>query len=140
VPFVERDVAVDPVAAREMVRRSGQMGVPVITAGEEVIVGFDRPRLERIATAHLAASRGEGPPRLGLLVKDRPAGGVEVGGARPGSLAERAGFLPGDVLELVDGQPVRTVADLERLTVPLGSRPLEAVVRRAGRPVRLRLG
>ncbi len=32
------------------------------------------------------------------------------------------------------------VADLERLTVALGSRSLEAVVRRAGRPVRLRLG
>ena len=140
MPFVERDVAVDPVAAREMVRRSGQMGVPVIMAGEEVVVGFDRPRLERIAAAHAAASGGAAPPRLGWLVKDRPAGGVEVGGARPGSLAERAGFQPGDVLELVDGQEVHSVADLERLTAPLGSRTLEAVVRRAGRLVRLRLG
>jgi hypothetical protein len=30
------------------------MGVPVITAGDEVIVGFDRARLARVAAAHAA--------------------------------------------------------------------------------------
>ncbi len=30
----------------EMVKKSGQMGVPVITVDDEVVVGFDRARLE----------------------------------------------------------------------------------------------
>jgi len=30
------------------VRRTGQMAVPVIVVGEEVVVGFDRPRLARL--------------------------------------------------------------------------------------------
>lgn len=135
VPFVERDVAADQRAAQEMVRRSGQMGVPVITAGDEVIVGFDRPRLERIA-ARYAAHPGAAPPRLGLLVKD-DAAGVLVGGARPGSPAERAGFRPGDLLEQIEGQPVRSTADLPRLTAALANHPIEAIVRRAGGRVRL---
>lgn len=130
-------MAADQLAAQEMVRRSGQMGVPVITAGDEVIVGFDRPRLERIAARH-GARAGAGPPRLGLLVKDSD-NGVLVGGARPGSPAERAGFRPGDVLEQIDGQPVRSTADLPRLTAALASRPLAAIVRRDGGRVRLLL-
>jgi glutaredoxin 3 len=30
------------------VRRTGQMGVPVIVVGEEVVVGFDRARLSAL--------------------------------------------------------------------------------------------
>jgi S1-C subfamily serine protease len=134
VPFAERDVAADPVAAREMLRRSGQMGVPVIAAADEVIVGFDRARLERLAAR--AAGGAAPPPRLGLLVKDGPDG-VLVGGARPDTPAARAGFRPGDVVEQVDGQPVRTSADVARLAAALAVRPVEAVVRRDGGRVRL---
>jgi S1-C subfamily serine protease len=137
VPFVERNVAVDHSAAQEMVRRSGQMGVPVIAAGDEVIVGFDQSRLERVATRFGAGSR-PATPRVGLLVKDG-ADGVLVGGARPGLPAERAGFRPGDVLERLDGQAVASVADVARLTAPLVSRPVEAIVRRDGARVRLLL-
>jgi S1-C subfamily serine protease len=120
-----------------MVRRSGQMGVPVIAAGDEVIVGFDRPRLERVA-ARYAAGAGAAAPRVGLLVKDS-ADGVLVGGARPGAPAERAGFRPGDVLEQLDGQAVASVASVPRLTAPLAGRPVEAIVRRDGARVRLLL-
>jgi S1-C subfamily serine protease len=135
VPFVERNVAVDHAAAQEMVRRSGQMGVPVITADDDVIVGFDRPRLERVAARF--GSGGDAPaPRVGLLVKDS-ADGVLVGGARPGSPADRAGFRPGDVLEQIDGQAVASVAAVPRLTAPLATRPVDVLVRRDG--VRLRL-
>ena len=31
-----------------MVRKSGQMGVPVITIDDEVVVGFDRARIEEL--------------------------------------------------------------------------------------------
>lgn len=30
----------------EMVNKSGQMGVPVVDAGGEIIVGFDKPKLD----------------------------------------------------------------------------------------------
>ncbi|NIV28655.1 MAG: NrdH-redoxin, partial [Anaerolineae bacterium] len=44
VPFVEKNVAADRRAATEMVRLSGQQGVPVITVDGQVVVGFDQPR------------------------------------------------------------------------------------------------
>ncbi|MDQ5912384.1 MAG: glutaredoxin 3 [Patescibacteria group bacterium] len=40
VAFEDVDVSKDHARATEMVNRSGQMGVPVIDIGGEVIVGF----------------------------------------------------------------------------------------------------
>jgi len=138
VPFVERDVSVDHAAAQEMVRRSGQMGVPVIVAGDEVIVGFDRPRLERVAARYARPSSEAAGPKLGLLVRDLPGGGVEIGGAKAGSPAERAGVRPGDILEAVNGQPIRSVADLTHLTSTLRTgATIDVSVRRQGQSVRL---
>lgn len=48
VRFRDVDVSRDSAAAREMVRRSGQMGVPVIDIGGKIVVGFDRPRIDRL--------------------------------------------------------------------------------------------
>jgi len=42
ITFSELDVAEDEVARDEMVRKSGQLGVPVIDIGGEIIVGFDQ--------------------------------------------------------------------------------------------------
>ena len=47
VKFKDVDVSRDQAAARDMVRRSGQMGVPVIDIGGKVIVGFDRRNIDR---------------------------------------------------------------------------------------------
>jgi glutaredoxin 3 len=47
VPFTEYDVSVDRRRADEMVRKSGQMGVPVIDVHGRVIVGFNRPEIEK---------------------------------------------------------------------------------------------
>ncbi len=47
VPFTEHNVAVDQRKAEEMVRKSGQMGVPVIDVNGKVIVGFNKPEIER---------------------------------------------------------------------------------------------
>lgn len=48
VPFKDVDVSKDPIAARDMVRRSGQQGVPVIDIGGKIIVGFDRPKIDQL--------------------------------------------------------------------------------------------
>jgi glutaredoxin-like YruB-family protein len=48
VKFREVDVSKDPAAARDMQRMSGQMGVPVIKIGREVIVGFDQTRVGKL--------------------------------------------------------------------------------------------
>lgn len=49
VQYTEVDVGVDQQKAREMIEKSGQMGVPVIVVGEgadeELIVGYDQRRL-----------------------------------------------------------------------------------------------
>jgi glutaredoxin 3 len=48
VPFREVDVSRDPAAARDLVRRTGQMGVPVIEIDGRPIVGFDRSQIDRL--------------------------------------------------------------------------------------------
>jgi len=47
VPFTEYNVASDLRKAEEMVRKSGQMGVPVIDINGKVIVGFNKPEIEK---------------------------------------------------------------------------------------------
>lgn len=46
--FNEVDVSVDQAAAEEMIKKTGQMGVPVIDIGDDTVVGFDRATLEKI--------------------------------------------------------------------------------------------
>jgi glutaredoxin len=48
VEFVDYDVGVDQLRAEEMVQKSGQMGVPVLDIGGEIIVGFNRPEIDRL--------------------------------------------------------------------------------------------
>lgn len=48
IKFTEYDVSRDSQNAMEMVRKSGQMGVPVIEANGKLIVGFNRPELDKI--------------------------------------------------------------------------------------------
>ncbi len=47
IKFKDVDVSRDAAAARDMVRRSGQQGVPVIDIGGKIVVGFDRPKIEK---------------------------------------------------------------------------------------------
>ncbi|MBS3119757.1 glutaredoxin family protein [Candidatus Woesearchaeota archaeon] len=46
IPFTDINVAADPKAAKEMVDKSGQMGVPVIDIDGNIIVGFDKNALK----------------------------------------------------------------------------------------------
>ncbi len=48
VRFRDIDVSRDAAAARDMQRRSAQISVPVIQIGGHIIVGFDRPKIDRL--------------------------------------------------------------------------------------------
>jgi glutaredoxin len=48
IKFRDVDVSRDAAAARDMVRRSGQQGVPVIDINGKIVVGFDRPKIDRL--------------------------------------------------------------------------------------------
>lgn len=118
------------------------MGVPVITAGDEVIVGFDRPRLEALAEKYAAPPPPVDPakrPKVGMGVKGA-SGGAEVTMVRPGSPAEKAGVRVGDLVIELNGRTVRSAADLENAlaTLELGQK-VAVEVRRDGRQRRLRM-
>ena len=46
VEFEEKDVSKDREAAREMIEKSGEMGVPQIDINGTIIVGFNRDAIE----------------------------------------------------------------------------------------------
>lgn len=48
IQFKEIDVSKDQKAAEELVRRTHQMGVPVIQIGSHYIVGFDKNRIDNL--------------------------------------------------------------------------------------------
>ncbi|MDY0297187.1 MAG: glutaredoxin domain-containing protein [Acidobacteriota bacterium] len=48
VRFREVDISRDPAAARDMVRRTGQQGVPVTLVNNHPVVGFDQAKLNRL--------------------------------------------------------------------------------------------
>ena len=124
---MEKNVAQDQTAAMEMVRRSGQQGVPVIATDDEVVVGFDQVRLARIAERFAAPKR----PPFGVMAANASdyfathpelagaapgvTGGVYVGKVRAGTVAAVTGLQTGDVIVGFAGKRVRDLAALDRL-------------------------
>jgi glutaredoxin 3 len=118
VPYREVDVAVDAQAAAEMVNLSGQRGVPVVVIDGQVVVGFNRTRIDQLLDA-----RSSRRPHLGLSVADAatmaqkrgsgPSEGAYVGRVNHLSSGDRAGVAEGDVIVALAGQPIRNAADLE---------------------------
>lgn len=47
VKFSEKNVGSDSEAAKEMIKKSKQMGVPVVDANGTIIVGFDEDKLRK---------------------------------------------------------------------------------------------
>ncbi|MBI4068502.1 glutaredoxin family protein [Candidatus Kaiserbacteria bacterium] len=45
IKFTDYDVSTDMAKRNEMIEKSGQMGVPVIFVGDELIVGYDEDHL-----------------------------------------------------------------------------------------------
>ncbi len=144
VPFTEHDVSRDRAAAMQMIQLSGQQGVPVVVIDGQVVVGFDRPRIDGLLSARAPA----GGPRLGAAIADAariaarrdlqlPAGAY-VGRVEPGSAAARAGIEAGDVIVALAGQAVQHDRDVDRiLSLISGGQAAAVRVWRDGRSVEL---
>ena len=52
VKYKEVDVDNDPKAAEDAVNKSGQRGIPVLDIEGDIIVGFDRPKIDHALKAH----------------------------------------------------------------------------------------
>lgn len=48
VEYQEFNVATDIAARDEMIKKSGQFGVPVIDIDGNLVIGFDKPRLTEL--------------------------------------------------------------------------------------------
>ncbi len=110
----------------------------------EVVIGFDRPRLDQVLAAR--AER----PHLGLLVADalkvaQKQGaalreGAYVGKVNPLSPGARAGVVRGDVIIELAGRPVGSADDLEAVLSTLTSgQPVSLIFLRDGRETRVQV-
>ncbi len=52
VKYTVKDVESDRAIAQEAVDKSKQMGIPVIDIDGDIIVGFDRPKIDHALHAH----------------------------------------------------------------------------------------
>lgn len=52
IKYEVRDVEEKRENAEEAVQKSGQMGIPVVDVDGDIIVGFDRPKLDAAFKAH----------------------------------------------------------------------------------------
>jgi glutaredoxin-like YruB-family protein len=52
VKYTDIDVEKDPQAGAAAFTKSGQRGIPVLDIGGDIIVGFDRPKIDASLKAH----------------------------------------------------------------------------------------
>jgi len=48
IEFEDIDVAENETAQKEMIEKSGQMGVPVVEIDGEIIIGFDHEKIKKL--------------------------------------------------------------------------------------------
>ena len=48
IAFEDIDVSTNENKAQEMIKRSGQMGVPVVEIDGEIVIGFDKDKIKKI--------------------------------------------------------------------------------------------
>jgi glutaredoxin 3 len=137
VKYQERDVSVNRAYAEEMVKATGQMGVPVTLIDGQTVIGFDRGRLEQILSQRQANRK----PSLGVSIADASkitaknvTGvmlGAYIGSVRENSNAEKLGLAAGDIITELNLRPIATAADLEQALAKLspGSRISLTLVR-----------
>jgi S1-C subfamily serine protease len=99
-----------------MVHTSGQMGVPVIVIDGQVVVGFDRERIEGLlagAKIHLGLKVADAD-RIAQKQGATPVFGALIGEVVNGSIGQKAGLAAGDIITEISGKRVSNSTDLER--------------------------
>ncbi len=145
IPFVEHDVSQDPYRATEMVRVSGQQGVPVSIVDGQVVLGADISRINQIL-----AQRAQRAPRLGIAIADAQQiatkkgiqlpDGAYVGRVNAASPAALAGLHTGDVIVQLAGRPIRTDQDVHQASTDLHyDQTVDLVAWRNGQTIGLRV-
>lgn len=117
VGFEERDVSRNPSAAQELVKRTGQMGVPVTVIDGETVIGFDRARLEEVLSQLQRPSLGAAVADASKITAKHGTGIIlwaYVGKVKPNSLADKIGLTTGDIITEVNMQQIANADDLER--------------------------
>jgi glutaredoxin-like YruB-family protein len=56
VKYTDKDVEKDPKAGLEAVEKSEQRGIPVLDISGDIIIGFDRPKIDASLKAHKLVS------------------------------------------------------------------------------------
>ena len=51
VNYTEKNVAIDMKAREEMVQKTGQLGVPVIDINGNMVIGFDKMKIDQLLRA-----------------------------------------------------------------------------------------
>jgi glutaredoxin len=127
IGFQERDVSRNPAYAQELMKNTGQMSVPVTIIDGQMIVGFDRTRLEQVIGQQQQPSLGATVADASKITAKEGTGitlGAYVGKVRPGSLANMIGLTAGDIITEVNMQPIANADGLEKAITKLskGSR------------------
>jgi S1-C subfamily serine protease len=116
VAFEKKDVSQNSSYAQELVRITGQMGVPATIIDGQTVIGFDRQRLEQIlsqATPSFGASIADAA-RITVKQGSALTPGVYIGRVKPGSAAERAGLMAGDIITELNRRPMTSASDFEQ--------------------------
>ena len=48
IAYTEHNVAADQAKRKEMIDKSGQMGVPVIDVDGQLVIGFNQPKIKQL--------------------------------------------------------------------------------------------
>jgi S1-C subfamily serine protease len=138
VKYTEHDVSRDRAAAEEMVRMTGQMGVPVIVIDGEAIIGFDRGRIQTL----LAGANKVKPVRFGLKITDAGKQGAAsipgalIGAVIPGFLGEKAGLKVKDIITEINTRRINGAAEMEQALKGLKPGNIVAIMFRRGNDTR----
>lgn len=52
IKYTDKDVEKDPMAGMEAITKSQQRGIPVLDIAGDIIIGFDRPRIDASLEKH----------------------------------------------------------------------------------------